>query len=108
MTKGPWSIRYDYNVEGPLRRLVASTAGHQSNVDGDNIDKENKENAQAIASLPDLIEEARRSINSLIVMTALTKLKYGNLDKDLWEEIVKAEKRIKDLTAILQKAGVQS
>lgn len=44
-----------------------------------------------LASAPELLE-------SLAVMTSLCRLKYGNLDEDVYAEILKAEAAIRKAT----------
>lgn len=46
--------------------------------------EESEANARLIAAAPDMLQ-------SLAVMTSLCRLKYGNLDKEVYEEILKAE-----------------
>lgn len=55
-TKGKWKIRFNLNVESEKGRLVASTGGYNSNIDGENVDEENRANAKLIASAPEMLE----------------------------------------------------
>lgn len=56
MTKGKWFVKHEFNVESENGRGIASTGGYTDNRDIEGTLKENIANAQAIASLPDLIE----------------------------------------------------
>jgi hypothetical protein len=51
---------------------------------GSPTERENMANAKLIAAAPDLLE-------ALNMMTSLVRIKYGNLDKDVYKEIQKAE-----------------
>jgi hypothetical protein len=46
-----------------------------------------------------LVAQAPAMYDMLKLMTALVKLKYGNLDPDIWEKIVEAEKIITQVKA---------
>jgi len=51
----------------------------------------NEANAKLIAAAPELL-------GALRVMTSLCRIKYGNLDKEVYEEILKSEAAIKKAT----------
>jgi hypothetical protein len=77
-TPGPWvqtceSIDPDWHIVTTKGgAIVANVFAPQSS------------NARLIAAAPDMLEALR-------TMTALCKLKYGNLDADVWAEIQRAE-----------------
>ena len=60
-TPGPWFVKHEYNVFAEASgRLVASTGGHSSNVDGARVVAENIANAHLIAAAPGLLEAAEQ------------------------------------------------
>lgn len=56
--------------------------------------EEYKANAKLIAAAPELLTQ-------LEIMTALCRIKYGNLDKDVYAQIEKSETLIKKLNPTL-------
>ena len=55
-TPGPWFVKHEYNVFAEATgRLVASTGGHSSSVDGARVVAENVANARLVAAAPDLL-----------------------------------------------------
>lgn len=96
-TKGPWEIKEVKTSCGRAFKIdkIGSNCeyGLVACIYDDNTtlnEKSHKEleaNAQLIASAPDLLESCK-------IMTSLCRIKYGNLDKKIYKEILKAEQAI--------------
>ena len=105
-TKGNWEPIYSYYKREPKR--ICTGVGVNSKIiggtyteficnsilpdtDEEYIAQRDKieANMKLIASAPDMLQQ-------LTLMTALCRLKYGNLDKDVYAEILKSEKVIKE------------
>jgi len=54
--------------------------------------------AMPSAEVAQLLAAASELLESLAVMTSLCRLKYGNLDEDVYAEILKAEAAIRKAT----------
>lgn len=83
-TPGPWKPENGYSVwatdkDGMEKRVAYMDRNHMDLKGG-----EPEANAHLIAAAPDMLE-------ALEVMTSLCRIKYGNLDKDVYNEILKAE-----------------
>lgn len=57
--KGPWKIKFEFNVEDTNGRTIASCGGYSDNCRVQEVDAENKANARLIAAAPDLLEALR-------------------------------------------------
>jgi len=79
-TPGPWSNPKNHKgVYGGRNREMIADCGVSA------LSSEIKEaNARLIAMAPEMLE-------ALKTMTMLVTLKYGNLDKDVWEKIAEAQ-----------------
>lgn len=83
-TPGPWNvagltITADAgNPEQPIAHIVQFLP---------KFSHETEANARLIAAAPELLA-------ALVAMVGLVRLKYGNLDADIWGEVVKAEEAI--------------
>jgi len=102
MTKGPWKVKYEFNVEDDKGRIVASTGGYSNNTDIEGTHNENCSNAQAISAVPDMIEALKMTLST-----------YGQTciesftDRVTDVEMVNMVKTIDAIKCALEKAGVK-
>ena len=85
-----WKITEDIG-DTPIKCLIRT-------LDGRLISRTYGVNPEEIEATTKLIAAAPELLESLKMMTSLCKIKHGNIDKDVYDEILKAEQMTENAT----------